>query len=169
MDVPPSWLVSPRRSVHDLDNLRLDAISAFESVIDLTFELEQLVVEGHAREENGEPPRGLQLQLSSSKGEVLADTSVMANLGYFQFKANPGVLRFGIRSGPGTKIYSLDSVQNAATGAEVKPSDRLAVTSFQGLTILPIFKRRPGMEAADVLSLGAEETKPSLWNRIKSP
>jgi hypothetical protein len=64
---------------------------------------------GHCYDESDEPPRGLQLQLgrlvsyysalhsplSAAEGTVdqpaLHDTLVMHNLGYFQFKAGPGV------------------------------------------------------------------------------
>lgn len=36
------------------------------------------------------PPRGLQLVLGTRQQPHLVDTIVMANLGYFQLKANPG-------------------------------------------------------------------------------
>lgn len=82
VDTPSSWLVIPRESIHDLDNLRLSDLS---SNVQPIFELQSLIVEGHARDvATGAPPRGLQLQLTDRAGKALADTSVMANLGYFQ-------------------------------------------------------------------------------------
>lgn len=72
----------PRESIHDLDNLRLADLS---SDVQPVLELRSLIVEGHARDVlNGSPPRGLQLQLTDREGTPFADTSVMANLGYFQ-------------------------------------------------------------------------------------
>lgn len=82
IDVPSSWLVRPRSSIHDLDNLRL---SDLDSDVTPVFVLENLLIEGHAREgQTRAPPRGLQVELKDRSGRVLADTSVMANLGYLQ-------------------------------------------------------------------------------------
>lgn len=84
LETPPSWLALPRASVHDLDNLRLADVSLPEGVRP-EFELTSLVVDGHAGEEASQGlPRGAQLQLVDDKGVSLADTLVMANLGYFQ-------------------------------------------------------------------------------------
>jgi UDP-glucose:glycoprotein glucosyltransferase len=130
------------------------------SPIDVTFELKQLVIEGHAREGANVPPRGLQLQLSIGDGPALADTQVVANLGYFQFKADPGVVQLSIREGRGREIYDIESVGSYGwdspsvdvTGADV------AVTSFAGATIYPRFVRKPGMEGVDVLAEVPEVT-----------
>jgi UDP-glucose:glycoprotein glucosyltransferase len=82
VDVPSAWLVRPRRSIHDLDNLRL---SDLDSDVKPVFELENLLIEGHAREGvTRAPPRGLQVQIKDPKGTLVSDTIVMANLGYFQ-------------------------------------------------------------------------------------
>lgn len=82
VDTPSSWLVIPRASIHDLDNLRL---SELPSDVEPVFEIEHLIVEGYARETvTSAPPRGLQLQLNTLSGDPTADTSVMSNLGYFQ-------------------------------------------------------------------------------------
>lgn len=168
MDVPSAWVVSPRRSIHDLDNLRFDAIGVYESVVDLVFELDQLIVDGHAQEDGGEAPRGLQLQLTSGNGTVLADTSVMANLGYFQFKANPGTLQLGIRPGPGTDIYELQSMRDARTGQNLGPNNQVSVTSFQGLTVIPVFRRRKGMGVADVLTWEPKAPAQHWLSQVKS-
>ena len=52
MDVPHSWLVRPRESLYDLDNIQLSALSAEERErgVEAIFELDYLVIEGHARE-----------------------------------------------------------------------------------------------------------------------
>lgn len=155
--------MSPKDSLHDLDNLRLKTIAdkIGTAPIDVTFELKQLVIEGHAREGANVPPRGLQLQLSIGDGPALADTQVVANLGYFQFKADPGVVQLGIRQGRGREVYELASA--GAQGWDSPPVDiagaDVAVTSFTGATIYPRFVRRAGMELEDVL---AEEPETSL-------
>lgn len=65
MDVPPAWLVSPKVSVHDLDNIKLSSIKAD---VEATYELEHILIEGHSREAGSEsPPRGAQLVLSTKR------------------------------------------------------------------------------------------------------
>ncbi|KAJ9095762.1 hypothetical protein QFC19_007475 [Naganishia cerealis] len=173
MDVPHSWLVAPRKSIHDLDNLRLDAIlSRQESpVVDLTFELEQLVIDGHAREgEKLTPPRGLQLQLSSLDGSPIGDTMVMANAGYLQFKANPGVMTLSIRDARGQEVYTLDSVSSPSPnlGQGVGEAGAVFLTSFSGTTLFPIFSRRPGMEEADVLDFTPGQSQSGFFGKVVS-
>jgi UDP-glucose:glycoprotein glucosyltransferase len=150
MHTPPSWIVRPESSPYDLDNLVLGNI---HEPIHVAFNLKQLLIEGHAREASNAPPRGLQLQLTTAGQEETLDTQVMANLGYFQFKATPGVYQLSIRPGRGTEVFELESVGTAGwdslsvnvTGTSV------ALTSFEGVTILPRFERKPGMEMANVL------------------
>lgn len=167
MDIPNSWLVRPKESSHDLDNLQIGNILSRQdsSVIDVRFELEQLVIEGHAREHGSSPPRGLQLQLVDSHGKEVSETSVMANVGYFQFKANPGVYKLHIRDGHGQSIYDMISM-TGQDSFSVNGNSQMAVTSFNGLTILPIFKRKSGMEAVDVLE--APVSTPGFVNKIYS-
>lgn len=153
MDVPSSWLVRPREAQHDLDNLQLSHFHADERV-SAVFELDHLVVEGHARESatNG-PPRGLQLELVDGAGKALDDTQVVANLGYIQFKAAPGVFRLRIRAGRGREVFRMESVGNEgwnSPSVEAVGED-ITVTDFEGLTIYPKVDRLEGMEGVDVL------------------
>ena len=173
MDVPHPWLVSPRKSVHDLDNLKLDAILTRQEspVVDINFELEQFVIEGHAAEEDTHAsPRGLQLQLSSLDGRYIGDTIVMANFGYLQFKANPGVMTLGIRDARGREVYSLQAV-SSGSAVSIPSSAGLAavyLTSFKSVTIRPILKRNRGMEQADVLELSPPSERESIFRKVVS-
>ncbi|KAJ9105313.1 hypothetical protein QFC21_001681 [Naganishia friedmannii] len=171
MDVPHSWLVAPRKSIHDLDNLRLDAILGRQEspVVDLTFELEQLVIDGHAREgDKLSPPRGLQLQLSALDGEPIGDTMVMANAGYVQFKANPGVMALSIRDARGQQVYTLNSVSSASfnPGHNVHDSSAVYLTSFSGTTLFPTFSRKLGMEEADVLDFTSAQSESGFFGKV---
>jgi UDP-glucose:glycoprotein glucosyltransferase len=79
---------------------------------------------------------------------------VMANLGYLQFKVTPGVYDLNIRPGRGQQVYELESVGNEgwnSAGVE-ETGTAVSLTSFEGTTILPRFRRRDGMERADVLA-----------------
>ncbi|KAK4688056.1 UDP-glucose:glycoprotein glucosyltransferase, partial [Tremellales sp. Uapishka_1] len=171
MDTPPSWITSPMESPFDLDNLLLGDI---QQPVDVLFQLKQLVIEGHAREANNAPPRGLQLQLSTNTTQAVSDTQVMANLGYFQFKATPGVYELGIRPGRGQEVYQLDSVGNDGwESASVEQTGRvITLDSFEGVTIFPRFSRRPGMELADVLEVKSDTGKTtgvsSMFKKVKS-
>ncbi|MCJ1471370.1 UDP-glucose:glycoprotein glucosyltransferase 2 [Lambiella insularis] len=152
MDVPPAWLVAPKNSIHDLDNIKLSAIKD-NSDIDATYELEHILIEGHSRDVTiGTAPRGVQLLLGTEKDPHFADTLIMANLGYFQFKANPGYWKIGLQSGASQRIYNIDSV--GAEGYAPKPGDEtteIALMSFQGKTLFPRLSRKSGRENEDVL------------------
>ncbi|KJE01643.1 UDP-glucose:glycoprotein glucosyltransferase [Cryptococcus gattii NT-10] len=170
LDTPPSWIVSPRTSPYDLDNLLLSSIS---SPVSVTFQLKQLLIEGHARESGNIPPRGLQLQLKTLNGDIAADTQVMANLGYLQFRASPGYYTLSIRPGRGEEVFNLESV-----GAEGWDShsveeigDGVSLGSFDGKTIYPKFARKEGMEKADVLQESVttpEGLAKQVYSRMKS-
>ncbi|KAF8145393.1 hypothetical protein K438DRAFT_547782 [Mycena galopus ATCC 62051] len=158
---PPSWLVRPREALYDLDNIQLGSLSPQDTSVDAVFGLDYIVVDGHARDSlTNAPPRGVQLQLLNGGGDAtpVDDTQVVANLGYLQFKAKPGVFQLEIRQGRGRDIFAMESVGgeglDSRTVAEV--GNEIAVTSFEGLTIYPRLSRLPGMEREDVLA-GPEE------------
>ncbi|KAG6040771.1 hypothetical protein E4U41_007146 [Claviceps citrina] len=149
LDVPPAWLVAPKSSIHDLDNIKLDAA---ESDVEATYELQHILIEGHSREGAGSPPRGAQLVLATETQPFITDTIIMANLGFFQFKANPGLYHIQLKEGRSQEIYSIESI--GAQGWEPVPGDEgveLVLMDFQGITVYPRLKRRPGMETQDVL------------------
>ncbi|KAF1930256.1 glycosyltransferase family 24 protein [Didymella exigua CBS 183.55] len=154
MDVPPSWLVAPEESIHDLDNIKLSTLPVGVDV-DATYRLESVLIEGHSRDttNGGQPPRGAEVVLSTEKDPHFADTIIMANLGYFQFKANPGFYSIQLKKGKSQEIFSLDSA--GAKGWAVQPNDEsseLVLMSFQGTTLFPRLSRMPGQEEADILA-----------------
>lgn len=158
LDVPPAWLVTPKESVHDLDNIKLSALK--EGVdVDAIYELEHILIEGHSRDVTvGPPPRGVQLYLGTEKDPYFADTIIMANLGYFQFKANPGYWKIQLQPGRSEQIFHIDSA--GQQGYNPQPGDEstdITLMSFQGKTLYPRLSRKPGQEAEDVLE---ESVKP---------
>ena len=69
LDEAHSWLVRPREAAYDLDNIQLSKLAPEDTEKGLTalFQLDYLVIEGHARDSTtNAPPRGLQMQLSRS-------------------------------------------------------------------------------------------------------
>ncbi|EGC42348.1 UDP-glucose:glycoprotein glucosyltransferase [Histoplasma capsulatum var. duboisii H88] len=159
MDVPPAWLVAPKESIHDLDNLKLSTLRAGTNV-DAIYELEHILIEGHSRDiTQGGPPRGVQLLLGTEKSPHFADTIIMANLGYFQFKAQPGCWKITLKPGQSERIFHIDSV--GGLGSKPTPGDEsndVALLSFQGKTLFPRISRKPGYENEDVLD---EVNKPA--------
>ena len=111
MDTPQSWLIRPREALYDLDNIQLGKLHTND--VHAVFDLDYLVVEGHARETpSGAAPRGVQMQLVSHDTQPIADTLVMANLGYLQFRTKPGVYRLEVRPGRGRDIFDMESAGN---------------------------------------------------------
>lgn len=171
MDVPNAWLVRPREALYDLDNIQLGKLFPGDTSVDAVFELDYLTIDGHAREAaTNAAPRGVQVQLATGDGHPIDDTQVVANLGYFQFRAKPGVFQFEIRPGRGRKIFKLDSAGNEgweSPTVEVAGSE-ITVTSFEGLTLYPRFSRLPGMETADVLEEEVSEDSKSVFEGISN-
>lgn len=152
MDLPASWLVAPRDSVHDLDNIKLSSLKGY-SKIEATYELEHILIEGHSRDVTlGTQPRGAQLVLSTEDDPNFAGTIIMANLGYFQFKANPGVFDLALQKGRSSQIYKIDSAGTMGHGAkDGDETTEILLTSFQGATLFPRLSRKAGQETEDVL------------------
>jgi UDP-glucose:glycoprotein glucosyltransferase len=157
MDVPPAWLVAPKVSVHDLDNIKLSSI---KTDVNAVYELEHILIEGHSREvPTGGAPRGAQLVLGTKRDPYFADTIIMANLGYFQFKANPGFYKIQLQEGRSSEIYNIESI--GSRGWLPVPGDEstdIILMSFQGVTLFPRLSRKPGMEGKDVLEEKADST-----------
>ena len=161
MDLPPSWLVAPQESVQDLDNIKVSAVKTGGD-IEATYELEHILIEGHSRDTTlGPPPRGAQLVLGTDLDTHFSDTIIMANLGYFQFKANPGVYNLVMQKGRSEEIFQIDSA--GTLGYSPQPGDNgteIALMSFRGATLFPRLSRKEGMEEEDVL----EPSKSALEN-----
>lgn len=152
MDLPPSWLVAPDESIYDLDNIKLSAVKS-ETDIEAMYELEHILIEGHSRDTTlGPPPRGAQLVLGTELEPHFADTIVMANLGYFQFKANPGIYNLALQKGRSEDIFRIDTAGTNGYNPVVNDnSTEIALMSFRGATLFPKLSRKSGMEDEDVL------------------
>ncbi|BCR94558.1 putative UDP-glucose:glycoprotein glucosyltransferase [Aspergillus luchuensis] len=152
MDVPSSWLVAPKDSIHDLDNIKLSSVKEGWNV-DAIYALEHILIEGHSRDMTTKsPPRGVQLVLGTENNPHFSDTIIMANLGYFQFKAQPGLWNINLKPGRSERIFTLDSV--GGLGYNPQPGDEnneVALLSFQGRTLFPRVSRKKGYETEDVL------------------
>ncbi|KAF8954770.1 hypothetical protein BDZ97DRAFT_1908037 [Flammula alnicola] len=127
MDVPTAWL--------------LGKLFPGDTAVEAVFDLDYMLLRACSR---SKPWR------SSSDGAPIDDTQVVANLGYFQFKAKPGVFQFEIRPG------------RAGNRKEI------TVTSFEGLTLYPRFSRLPGMEIADVLEEEGDESSKGIFEDLSS-
>jgi UDP-glucose:glycoprotein glucosyltransferase len=155
MDVPSSWLVAPEESVYDLDNIKLSSLKPGTNV-DAIYALEHILIEGHSRDVTTKtPPRGVQLILGTEDSPHFDDTIIMANLGYFQFKAQPGLWQINLKPGRSEKLFNIDSV--GGLGYRPQPGDEnneVTLLSFQGRTLFPRLSRKPGYENEDVLETG---------------
>ncbi|EAQ92143.1 hypothetical protein CHGG_00378 [Chaetomium globosum CBS 148.51] len=162
LESSPSFDDHGKVSVDDLDNLRIKDIKAKRGTdhIEAVYQLENILIEGHSRElPAGQPPRGVQLVLGTEKDSQFADTIIMANLGFFQFKANPGVYNLRLKEGRSSDIFTMESL--GAEGWTPVPgddSDEIALMDFQGTTLYPRLRRKPGMEEEDVLEEANTDT-----------
>lgn len=173
-----SWHITPKVANYDLDNILLKAIdkSHREDGVTAVFELEYILVEGHCRDMGSQgPPRGLQFVLGSATEPNMTDTIVMANLGYFQLKANPGVWLLSLREGRSQEIYELESVGNDGWNSPSieESGNSIDLLTFEGATIYPRVRKYKGKEREDVLATVPEGTGPtsgkdeSAWSSLK--
>ncbi|XP_037871803.1 UDP-glucose:glycoprotein glucosyltransferase isoform X2 [Bombyx mori] len=162
---PTNWLVECVKSVYDLDNIRLADV---ETVVHSEFELEYLLLEGHAWDTTlGTPPRGLQLILGTREKPELMDTIVMANLGYFQLKANPGAWTLRLRPGRSEEIYEIVGHENTDTPAG-SHDIQVLMSSFRSHVIKLRVSKKPDKQHLDLLVENDDKNSGGLWNSIAS-
>ncbi|XP_030027035.2 UDP-glucose:glycoprotein glucosyltransferase [Manduca sexta] len=162
---PSNWLVECVRSVYDLDNIRLADV---DTLVHSEFELEYLLLEGHAWDTTlGTPPRGLQLILGTREKPERMDTIVMANLGYFQLKANPGAWILRLRPGRSEEIYEIVGHENTDTPAGSEDIQVL-MSSFRSHVIKLRVNKKADKQHLDLLVENDEKNSGGIWNSIAS-
>uniref|UniRef100_A0A671VZ49 UDP-glucose glycoprotein glucosyltransferase 2 n=1 Tax=Sparus aurata TaxID=8175 RepID=A0A671VZ49_SPAAU len=161
MITPESWIVQAVRSPHDLDNIHLQEVSG---VVTAEYELEHLLLEGHCFDlSTGQPPRGLQFTLGMSQDPLMYDTIVMANLGYFQLKANPGAWILRLRKGRSEEIYQI--VTHDGTDSPADAGDVIVVlNSFHSKIIKVRVQKKADKISEDLLSENSESK--GIWDSI---
>ncbi|XP_065075789.1 UDP-glucose:glycoprotein glucosyltransferase [Ochlerotatus camptorhynchus] len=164
LNVPENWLVEVVRSVYDLDNIKLSEING---PVHSDYELEYLLLEGHCFDTTtGSPPRGLQITLGTEEHPIVVDTIVMANLGYFQLKANPGAWILKLRHGKSADIYDITSAEGPST---VHSSDdtRVIMSSLKSHVLKLRVTKKPGKASADLLG-DDKDSGGGIWDSISS-
>ncbi|KAF7724618.1 hypothetical protein EC973_000862 [Apophysomyces ossiformis] len=167
VDTVKSWHVAVKEANMDLDNVKLTMLDEHSSV-SAVYELEHILIEGHCMDSTTQgAPRGLQFVLGTESNSAITDTIVMANLGYFQLRASPGVWNLALREGRSNQIYHIENIGTAGKWEKGNQKTALALTSFEGLTIFPQVKKNPGMENEDVL-LGEKQNsdQEGFWSSL---
>ncbi|XP_035249636.1 UDP-glucose:glycoprotein glucosyltransferase 2 isoform X2 [Anguilla anguilla] len=163
MITPENWMVEAVRSSYDLDNIHLQEVSGS---VTAEYELEYLLLEGHCFDlSTGQPPRGLQFILGTRNDPLVQDTIVMANLGYFQLKANPGAWVLKLREGRSEEIYQI--LAHDGTDSSAEAGDVIVVlNSFLSKIIKVRVQKKADKLSEDLLSDGTESK--GLWESITS-
>ncbi|XP_043348523.1 UDP-glucose:glycoprotein glucosyltransferase 1 isoform X5 [Dermochelys coriacea] len=164
LNTPESWMVESVRTPYDLDNIYLEEV---DNRVAAEYELEYLLLEGHCYDiATGQPPRGLQFTLGTSANPVIVDTIVMANLGYFQLKANPGAWVLRLRKGRSEdiyRIYSHDGTDSPPDASEVT----VVLNNFKSKIIKVKVQKKLDMMNEDLLSDGTSENESGFWESLK--
>ncbi|KAI8978045.1 UDP-glucose:glycoprotein glucosyltransferase-domain-containing protein [Pilobolus umbonatus] len=169
VDTTNAWHVTVKEANMDLDNILFTSSHEVVAV----YELENILVEGHCLDLiDKSPPRGLEFEIDTASDfySDKKDTLVMANFGYFQLKALPGMWTLGLREGRSSEVYSIYNVGTEGEFEWHHPSIEdthvtLALTSFEGLTVLPLVQKNPGMEKEDVLE-NPDSKKNGIWSSL---
>lgn len=163
--VPENWMADLIHSVYDLDNIKLSDIGG---PVHSEYELEYLLLEGHCFDTTtGSPPRGLQFILGTKEQDVVVDTIVMANLGYFQLKANPGAWTLKLRHGKSAEIYDVTNVDGLNTIHSVDAGVvSVVINSFRSHVLKVRVTKKPDKLNIDLL--GEDEQPSGIWDSITS-
>ena len=164
MVTPESWMVEAVTSPYDLDNIHLEDVPVGVSA---NFELQYLLIEGQCFDETQSYPRGLQLILGTNRTKNLFDTIVMANLGYFQLKAYPGVWHLNLREGRSDDIYMIASHDNTDTSSRTSQPVTIAIRSFDARWVKVYVGRKPGKENEKLLEDSSDDSpmdSGSIWD-----
>ncbi|CAI5454001.1 unnamed protein product [Caenorhabditis angaria] len=160
LQAPDSWIVEAIFTEADLDNIKLEQVTGNVVAV---FALQHILLEGQCFDEiSSQPPRGLQFVLGTEKHPKQFDTIVMANLGYFQLKANPGAWNLNLREGKSSEIYKVSSQK----GAEIIGPDtlRVVIDSFNGKSVRVRVEKKDGMEDRNLLS----DEEDGVWSSLSS-
>lgn len=163
LNTPESWMVESVHTRYDLDNIYLEEV---DNIVGAEYELEHLLLEGHCFDvSSGQPPRGLQFTLGTASDPVIMDTIVMANLGYFQLKANPGAWILKMRKGRSDEIYKIYSHDGTDSPAD---SDDIIVVlnNFKSRIIKVKVQKKPDKFNEELLSDGTEENDTGFWKSL---
>uniref|UniRef100_A0A8D3E4T7 UDP-glucose ceramide glucosyltransferase-like 1 n=1 Tax=Scophthalmus maximus TaxID=52904 RepID=A0A8D3E4T7_SCOMX len=163
LNTPESWMVESVHTRYDLDNIYLEEV---ENIVAAEYELEHLLLEGHCFDvSSGQPPRGLQFTLGTASEPVIVDTIVMANLGYFQLKANPGAWMLKLRKGRSDEIYKIYSHDGTDSPAD---SDDIIVVlnNFKSRIIKVKVQKKPDKFSEELLSDATEENDTGFWKSL---
>lgn len=163
INTPESWIVESVHTRYDLDNIYLQEV---DNIVAAEYELEHLLLEGHCFDvSSGQPPRGLQFTLGTASEPVIVDTIVMANLGYFQLKANPGAWILKLRNGRSDEIYRIYSHEGTDSPAD---SDDIVVVlnNFKTRVIKVKVQKKPDKFNEELLSDVTEENDTGFWKSL---
>lgn len=170
-----AWHVTVREANMDLDNILLTSLKDSQSGVSAVYELESILIEGHCLDSVSKAAaHGLQFEIASPSKSEKKDTLVMANLGYFQLKARPGIWHLGLREGRSSDIYSIEDIGTEGKwnydATKQRDNSILALTSFEGLTVMPLVHKNPGMENEDVLESADNQKKADdgLWSSLSN-
>lgn len=167
---PESWMVEASNSPYDLDNIRLQEIDSDGAYGE--FELEHLIIEGHAFDVlSGQPPRGLQFILGTPAQPEIYDTIVMANLGYFQLKASPGIWILQLREGRSKDIYEIISHENTDSESKRSQNVMIVIDSFESKVIkIKVSKKtdKLGENLLDDKDSEKESASGGIWNSLNN-
>lgn len=148
LDIPDKWLVYSIETDLDPDNLRT------KEDVKVVFGLDGLVIDGScAQLQYGyptEPPAGLQLLLTSAISGTQADTIVMQNIGYYQFRAEPGVYSIALKEGRSAELFAVQSSALVLLDSLTPYLQHIAVSKVEGKEAEQLLG-----ESAEIVAQGA--------------
>jgi len=103
------------------------------------------------------------MTLGTETQPLMVDTIVMANLGYFQFKANPGAWVLRLRQGRSADLY--DIVGHEGTDSTDGKDIKVVLSSFRSHVLKLRVQKKKDKINEDLLS-DDEDEKSGLWSSL---
>ena len=165
---PESWVAMKYKVEDDLDNIRLDdQTMGTRRNVQAEFRLTSLLVAGNCEDlTHYKPPNGLQLVLkdvandaasgatsatSDASNNIVTDTLVMQNLGYYQLKTQPGSFTVSLADGRANELYTIVDESNEENHPKESRGVDVSVRSFADVRTSFSVRKRPGMENVQLL------------------
>lgn len=149
IDAPQRWIVTAKKANVDLDNVQAGDDDYFG-----VFQLKHILVEGAAFDiKYGSGATGLELELYNEHKS--SETSVMAWLGYFQLRGQPGTSKLRLKPGSNSEKHcAVLSAGESKFSANTEPivEQQVEIFSLEGRQINVRIQKNPEFEGTNLLT-----------------
>ena len=91
LETPETWLTEQIECDIDMDNVLAKELGSGSYIA--SYVISNIIIEGIALDQSNNKCDGVQIALKDYQNQIVSDTNIMRNLGYWQLKSSPGHFR----------------------------------------------------------------------------